>query len=69
MLTSSSRADIPLEKVRPLWAFATMQYWMTYLLLLLAILLIYPQWRLLRYRAQLKHREELFRIVAETPPT
>jgi hypothetical protein len=42
---------------------------MTYLLLLLAILLIYPQWRLLRYRAQLKHREELFRIVAETPPT
>jgi len=42
-----------------------MQYWMTYLLLLLAVLLIYQQWRLLRYRAQLKHREELFRIVAE----
>jgi PAS domain S-box-containing protein len=42
-----------------------MQFWMTYLLALLAVLLIYKQWRLLRYRAQLKHREELFRIVAE----
>jgi PAS domain S-box-containing protein len=38
---------------------------MTYLLALLAVLLIYQQWRLLRYRAQLKRREELFRIVAE----
>jgi len=42
-----------------------MQFWMTYLLSALAVLLIYQQWQLMRYRAQLKHREELFRIVAE----
>jgi PAS domain S-box-containing protein len=41
------------------------QFWMSYLLSLLAVLLVYQQWRLLRYRARLKHREELFRIVAE----
>src|SRR5580704_13944482 len=42
-----------------------MQFWMTYLLSALAVLLIYQQWQLMRYRARLKHREELFRIVAE----
>jgi PAS domain S-box-containing protein len=42
-----------------------MQFWMTYLLALLAVLLVYQQWRLFRYRVRLQHREELFRIVAE----
>lgn len=42
-----------------------MQFWMSYLLAMLAVLLLYQQWRLFRYRARLKSREELFRIVAE----
>jgi PAS domain S-box-containing protein len=42
-----------------------MQFWMSYLLALLAVLLVYQQWRLVRYRGQLRRREELFRIVAE----
>lgn len=42
-----------------------MQFWMTYLLALLA----YQQWRLFRYRVRLQQGEELFRIVAESAPT
>jgi diguanylate cyclase (GGDEF)-like protein/PAS domain S-box-containing protein len=42
-----------------------MQFWTIYLLSLLAILLVYQQWHLLRYRNRLRIREELFRIIAE----
>jgi PAS domain S-box-containing protein len=42
-----------------------MQFWTIYLLAPLAVLLLYQQWRLFRYRQRLAQREELFRIVAE----
>jgi len=59
------QADVPPEGVRLSGTTICMQFWMTYLSLLLAVLILYQQWRLFRYRDRLKKREELFRIVAE----